>query len=269
MFPSFEIFGKVIGTYSLSAIVGLAICAILATVLGKKYDLKFEDIILFLLSAGVGLIVGGHILYGIVNVPSLIKVLSLLPEKGFMATLRSLTTVFGGSVFYGGMFGSLIALKIHIKHSKLEGKHIIMNIYAVSVPLFHVFGRIGCFLGGCCYGIESEFGFTVHNNTYVPDINGVSRFPVALLESALNLIIFFILLYMFKKIGENRSLIHLYLFLYSIVRFSTEFLRGDEIRGIWGPFSTSQWISLALFVYTVTRFIVKKVKAKKRDVKKA
>jgi prolipoprotein diacylglyceryltransferase len=47
------------------------------------------------------------------------------------------------------------------------------------------------------------------------------------------------------------------------VRFSTEFLRGDAIRGVWGPFSTSQWISLALFVYTVTRFIIKKAKANK------
>ncbi len=263
MFPSFEIFGKVIGTYSLSAIVGLAICAAVATLLGKKYGFKFEDIILFLVSAGVGLIVGGHILYGIVNTPLLIKVLSILPERGFMATLSSLTVVFGGSVFYGGMFGSLIALKIHIKHSKLENKHMIMNIYAVSIPLFHIFGRIGCFLGGCCYGIESEFGFTVHNNTYVPDINGVSRFPVALLEAALNLIVFLVILYMFKRFGEKYSLIHLYLFLYSMVRFSTEFLRGDAIRGVWGPFSTSQWISLVLFVYTVTRFIIKKAKANK------
>lgn len=263
MFPSFEIFGKVIGTYSLSAIIGLAVCAALATALGKKYNIKFDDIILFLLSVGIGLLVGGHILYGIVNTPLLIKVLAALPERGFGATLASLGTVFGGSVFYGGLFGSIIAIKIHIKFSKLENKHVMMNVYAATIPLFHVFGRIGCFLGGCCYGIESSFGFTTHTNEYVLGINGVSRFPVSLLEASLNLIIFFVILYTFKKFGEKYSLIHLYLFLYSMVRFSTEFLRGDEIRGIWGPFSTSQWISLALFVYTVTRFIVKKVKQKK------
>lgn len=263
MFPSFEIFGKVIGTYSLSAIIGLAICAALATVLGKKYGFKFEDIILFLLSVGAGMLVGGHILYGIVNTPLLIRVLSLLPERGIGATLQSLTVVFGGSVFYGGLFGSIIAIKIHIKFSKLKNKHQMMNIYATMIPLFHVFGRIGCFLGGCCYGIESSFGFTTHGNTYVPDINGVSRFPVSLLEATLNLIVFFVILYMFRKFSEKYSLIHLYLFLYSMVRFSTEFLRGDEIRGIWGPFSTSQWISLALFIYTVTRFIIKKSAQKK------
>lgn len=263
MFPSLEIFGKVIGTYSLSAIIGLAVCAAVATALGKKYNIRFEDIILFLISIGVGLVLGGHILYGIVNIPMLIKVLSALPERGFSATLVSLSTVFGGSVFYGGLFGSIIAMKIHLKFSKLENKHVMMNIYATVIPLFHVFGRIGCFFGGCCYGIESDFGFTVHNNEYVPSINGVSRFPVSLLEATLNLIIFFVVLYMFKKFREKYSLIHLYLFLYSMVRFSTEFLRGDEYRGIWGPFSTSQWISLALFVYTVTRFIIKKARQKK------
>ena len=262
MLPSFELFGREFSMYTICAIFGLCVCGLVATLLGKKYKLAVEDIVLFMLSAALGLIVGGHILYGIVNIPLLIKVIAAIPSLSFGNTMTALWAVFGGSVFYGGMFGSLIALKIHIKHSKHESRHIMMNIYAVSVPLFHVFGRIGCFLGGCCYGIESSFGFTVHNNTYVPDINGVSRFPVALLEAALNLIVFFVVLYMFKKFREKYSLIHLYLFLYSIVRFSTEFLRGDEIRGIWGPFSTSQWISLAIFVYTVIRFIVKKVKAR-------
>lgn len=250
--------------YTICAVLGLCVCGFIATRLGKKYGLMVEDIVIFMLSAALGLIIGGHILYGIVNIPLLVKVIAAFPNLSFGNAMKALWAVFGGSVFYGGMFGSLIALKIHIKHSKLEGKHIMMNIYAVSVPLFHVFGRIGCFFGGCCYGIESKFGFTVHNNTYVPDINGVSRFPVALLEAALNLIVFFIVLYMFKKFSNKYSLIHLYLFLYSIVRFSTEFLRGDEIRGIWGPFSTSQWISLAIFIYTVTRFVIKKTKAKRQ-----
>lgn len=262
MLPTFELFGREFSMYTVCAVLGLCVCGAVATLLGKKYKLAVEDIVLFMLSAALGLIVGGHILYGIVNIPLLIKVIAALPRLSFAAAMKCLWAVFGGSVFYGGMFGSLIALKIHIKYSKHESKGMMMNIYAVSVPLFHIFGRIGCFLGGCCYGIESEFGFTVHNNIHNPDINGVSRFPVALLEATLNLIVFFVLLYMFRKFGEKYSLIHLYLFLYSIVRFSTEFLRGDEIRGIWGPFSTSQWISLALFMYTVTRFFIKKAKAR-------
>jgi phosphatidylglycerol:prolipoprotein diacylglycerol transferase len=73
------------------------------------------------------------------------------------------------------------------------------DMAAVIIPLFHSFARVGCFLGGCCYGIESKFGFTAHGNHLVPDVNDVSRFPVQLLEAALNLVLFFLLYYIYKR----------------------------------------------------------------------
>ena len=38
--------------------------------------------------------------------------------------------------------------------------------------------------------------------------------------------------------------IGVYFVLYGILRFITEMYRGDLIRGLWGPFSTSQYISM-------------------------
>jgi hypothetical protein len=32
-------------------------------------------------------------------------------------------------------------------------------------------------------------------------------------------------------------------------RFLLEFLRGDIDRGFWGPFSTSQWLSLLVLLF--------------------
>ena len=132
-------------------------------------------------------------------------------------------------------------------------------IYAIGGMVFY-----GGFLGGCCYGIESPFGFTVHGNTINPDINDVNRLPVQLFESALNLLIFLFILYLFKKSIMTDKLIFVYMLVYPVVRFTLEFFRGDEIRGFLFGLSTSQWISILLFVtaiigLTICRFRKKPV----------
>jgi len=60
------------------------------------------------------------------------------------------------------------------------------------------------------------------------------------------------------KKGDTVSIAIPYLLLYAVVRFCDEFLRGDTYRGIWGPFSTSQWISLAIIVVTVIYIFLKR-----------
>ena len=73
-----------------------------------------------------------------------------------------------------------------------------IGIGALCIPLFHAFGRIGCFLSGCCYGIETTFGIDLKYSP-VPGCSGVLRFPVQLIESGCNFIIFFLLLFLFNK----------------------------------------------------------------------
>ena len=108
-------------------------------------------------------------------------------------------------------------------------------------------------LGGCCYGIESHFGFTAHGNTINPGVNDVNRFPVQLVEAACNLLIFILILTLFRKALMKDKLIYVYMLIYPVVRFILEFLRGDEIRGFLFGLSTSQWISILLFVYALIR----------------
>ena len=43
-----------------------------------------------------------------------------------------------------------------------------------------------------------------------------------------------------------------------MIRFLDEFLRGDRIRGIWGPFSTSQWISLTILLVLAIRLMIRR-----------
>lgn len=77
------------------------------------------------------------------------------------------------------------------------------DLLAPAIPLFHFFGRIGCFLGGCCYGVPCSFGFTYTHNL-IEQANGVSRFPIQLVEAAFNLALFF-LLWTLQKKGKFRG----------------------------------------------------------------
>jgi len=129
---------------------------------------------------------------------------------------------------------------------------------ALSVPLFHGFARIGCFLGGCCYGIESELGFSARGNTLVEAVNGVKRFPVQLFEAFFCFLIFTMLLIMFLYKKFKGGLFFVYLSIYAFVRFFDEFLRGDDIRGFVFGLSTSQFISIFVEIFAIVGiFIIK------------
>ncbi len=249
MYPIIELAGKEIGTYALFAIAGFVICGLFASRRARVYDIGSEDIVILILCIAGGLLIGGHILYGITNIFKICAAFARLTEFNLKIVVQILAVGFGGSVFYGGFLGACAAIGIYSRFCKRVRRADLFDLLAVCTPLFHTFGRIGCFFGGCCYGIESAFGFIVYDNKLSPDINGVVRFPVQLLESLLNLIIFLILARLLKKERLKGKLIYIYMMLYPIVRFATEFLRGDEIRGIWFGFSTSQWISAVLFIF--------------------
>jgi len=81
----------------------------------------------------------------------------------------------------------------------------------------------------------------------------VRRFPVALCEAVCNLVLFLVLWRVLKREKKPGRLIYYYCVSYSVIRFSLEFLRGDEIRGRLWIFSTSQWISAFLFMFCFIR----------------
>lgn len=221
-----------------------------------------EDGILFLLIVIAGVMVGGHLLYAITH----IKYWPLLFKKvEFGEWVRRLMFIFGGQVFYGGLFGGLLAGKIATKILHLDIS-LWTDLMTPIIPLFHGIARVGCFLAGCCYGIECEFGFMTNSNTFIPSINGVTRFPVQLLEAGLNLILAGVMFYLLAKREKNQNLkgnlIYIYLITYGVIRFCDEFLRGDLVRGFVGFLSTSQFISI-ISITISTILLVKALKKKK------
>ncbi|MBR5453048.1 MAG: prolipoprotein diacylglyceryl transferase [Clostridia bacterium] len=254
--------GRSFPMYGIMAGIGAFAAGFLACFLIRRRKMNDNDMLIVLLFVALGVVVGGTTLYAITNirlVPVLFKV------KNFEQLVAILSLLLGGSVFYGGLIGGTLVGVITVKVKKLPLK-IYADIIAVIIPLFHAFARVGCFLGGCCYGIESKFGFTAHGNELVPALNDVSRFPVQLLESTLNLVIFAVLLLLYRKSLSGGylagKLIFCYLVMYSVVRFCDEFLRGDAIRGFVFGLSTSQFISIILFAVSVTVFAVTAVRYK-------
>jgi phosphatidylglycerol:prolipoprotein diacylglycerol transferase len=245
MFPFITIIGRTIGMYQISILVGIFAAGIYVCHLCKKNGYNDSDGINFLLLISIGVFAGGHILYSIVNYQVFIKVVKNISHiNSINSFLSAVYLIWGGNVFYGGLLGGILAAIIIFK-KKPQYKYL-LDFVTPAIPLFHFFGRIGCFLAGCCFGIESSFGFT-YRHSIVQQANGITRFPVQLLEACINLLLFFILDMCRRKNILNKNIIYLYLLFYSVARFFIEFLRGDAYRGLFFNVSTSQIISILIF----------------------
>lgn len=264
MFPSFNLFGKEIAMYSIMAAAGIIISGTVVCRLAKRRNILYTDIIIFLMISCIGVYLGGMLLYAITQwklIFSLFKNFSRIIEDGMLTTF--LGAIFGGSVFYGGLLGGIAAGLIYLKKTKKNiGEY--ADFAAMAAPLFHVFGRIGCFLGGCCYGIECDFGF-VFTNSLAYGANGVRRFPIQLVEASFELLIFLLILFMFLRKIQMRRLFLWYLLIYPVGRFMFEFLRGDEYRGFVGALSTSQFISIFVFAAALILLIRTNLKYRKEN----
>lgn len=250
MFPAIHIGNRLIGTYAIMAVVGGFAAVFFAFLNYRKRCRADADMIIMMLWAAGGAFLGGHVLYTIINLP---YIGILFAAKDFMDFLLRLSSIVGGSVFYGGLLGGMLAGFLYIRHAKMDVS-LTCDCAAPAIPLFHFFGRIGCFLGGCCYGIESENGIAF-TDSIAPYANGVPRVPVQLYEAAFNLVLFLALWIMLAKGIFRGRLVLIYLMVYPVGRFILEFWRGDEYRGRIFGLSTSQMISVILFVVSAAIFI--------------
>lgn len=252
MFPIFELFGRKFSTYGVCSICGVIFAFILfAFIDRKKNQLNSIQKLNVPIVSAFGVFLGSHILYAITNFKTLWYIICNIDKVfvDFNTAVAYLSSVFGGMVFYGGLIGGLITGWIYCRHMKLD-YWLYADVYAPCIPLFHAFGRIGCFLSGCCYGIENSWGF-VYKNSLVSDANGVIRLPIQLFESLGDIIICILLVVLYLSKHKKGMVLYSYLLMYSILRFITEFFRGDEIRGFMLGLSTSQWISILMFLFSI------------------
>jgi phosphatidylglycerol:prolipoprotein diacylglycerol transferase len=138
-----------------------------------------------------------------------------------------------GGVFQGGLaFGVVFALWYFRKHRMPTWK--IADIAAAGLALGHGFGRIGCFMAGCCYGstCQNVPWAVTFTDPYAKSLTGVplgeARHPVQLYEAALNFLNFLVLFVLLRKKRFEGQVFSLYIMNYSVIRFFTEYFRGDH-----------------------------------------
>ena len=251
MAPTITVFGKIISSYGLMAVLGFLAGLLFVIMEGKQKRKKREDSIYVYTLGMVGALIGAKGLYLLLNLPGIISDLSLLSRNPALFVSRYIS---GGMIFYGGLFGAILAAYLCAKSygDKLK------NYYDAVLPamaLFAAFGRLGCFLTGCCYGVETHtaFGIMLNRSQIAP--HGVKLVPVQLIECAFDLLLFVLMIVLTKRQmrAEEKDSTRLdplcvYLVLYAVFRFVLEFFRGDAARGGLWVFSTSQWISLGVLI---------------------
>ena len=215
-----------IHTYGFMMALGVALGLWFIYVQAKKagldapriMDAAFYTIIVSLIGAKLILLAGNFSLY-------------LSNPRELFSLARS------GGVFQGGLtFGVIFALW-YFRRKKIP-TWATADIIAPALALGHGFGRIGCYSAGCCYGSECSLPWSaVFRNEYASGLTGVplntAVHPVQLYEAALNFLNFLVLFLILKRKKFDGQVFSLYIVNYSVIRFLTEYFRGDHGENVY------------------------------------
>jgi phosphatidylglycerol:prolipoprotein diacylglycerol transferase len=173
-----------------------------------------------------------------------------------------------GFVFYGSFLFAVPSMLIYFRRNKIA-TYQMLDIMAITTCLVHMFGRLGCFMAGCCYGLPTGnlLGVTFTNAQCAAKPLGTPLHPTQLYEAGYILIVMTTLLIVKKYYQSFRGqLFLLYLILYAVGRFVIEIYRGDLVRGFLVDryISTSQAIAL-MIMGIVAYFYVKLSKRNRMD----
>jgi phosphatidylglycerol:prolipoprotein diacylglycerol transferase len=154
----------------------------------------------------------------------------------------------GGFVLYGGLIGGVLSGAIYVK---LRGESVLKmaDLCSPGILIGVAFGRIGCFLNGCCWGKASTLPWAVR---YPEEVQGpVGPVHPAQLYETLAMFIGAGVLYQYWKRRRGRrngEVFALACVLYAAWRFMNEFLRDDPRPNWIGSLSYSQTLGLFFFL---------------------
>lgn len=148
-----------------------------------------------------------------------------------------------GLVYYGGLTGCVITTYVFVKLNLIS--RIIYDILAFVIPLFHSITRIGCYFAGCCYGVNHDalLQMPMFDNGV---FTGKYCVPTQLFESFFEITLAIFLLMLYIENFKRFNLLKMYILFYAVFRYFNEFLRADEIRGVYFGLSFSQYFSLLI-----------------------
>lgn len=186
----------------------------------------------------------------------------------------SLDFLRSGGVYYGGLIGGFLAVVFLVKFYKLPFWKV-ADAFAPAVALGQAFGRQGCFAAGCCWGKATTEPWGVHFTekgheytgvpVYGPDHADLFLHPTQLIESLTMLAVFGLLVLLHRRKKFDGQVLIAYGIIYSIFRFSIEFIRDDPRGDLFGlttasGLSTSQLVSLVVAAFAII-FMIARLRA--------
>lgn len=263
--------------YGFMMMLGFLVALYVARVRAKSEGISPEritDLGIYTILAGIG---GGRLFYVIQNFGV---------YKGNLIDILKIYQ--GGLVFYGGLIAAIIAIMSILRINKLPVLKT-LDIIALSLAIGLVFGRIGCFLNGCCWGdicnpdllwavqfprtidvhnmIDGSPAFLYHLEEGLVDLSDKHSLPIhptQLYSSLGNLAIFFILNAFFKYRRRDGEITILFCILYPVMRFCMEILRADN-PPLFDGLTISQNIGILIFTVAVTLFIIGRVRLRGKN----
>ncbi|MEQ9503689.1 MAG: prolipoprotein diacylglyceryl transferase [Deltaproteobacteria bacterium] len=243
-------------SWGLMVVVGMTTCFLIQRHFGRGAGLTGEQILTLWVYGGICALIGARGLHVSVN------------WSDYAANpVSALTFWDGGMAFVGGALGALAFAFIYLRRIGLGLAA--LDALTLGVALTHGFGRIGCFMAGCCYGRPTDLPWAVSfpvgslaqfTMAYLGQIGPTDPtphlHPTQLYESLLTFAIGFVLLFIYlKKKPRPGTIVAGYFLAYSVVRFLIELVRDDPEREFpfirWPAddprmFSTTQTVSVVL-----------------------
>lgn len=227
-----------IGGYGLAVTFGILVTAAIAARAAHRAKEDVGATIATIGYATMAGFAGAFLLFAIVEAVRTGNVLAILDH--------------GGLVFYGAVPTGLLATVLAARSFELPWLKIV-DLSIPGIAMGHALGRIGCFLGGCCYGAEwhGPWAAIATHPLAASAHPPVPRHPVQLYES-LGLLVLAAIFASIKpnKVGDGGRALA-YVGAYAVLRTSMEQLRDDGVRGVYFGFSTSTLISLSLLAVAV------------------
>jgi phosphatidylglycerol:prolipoprotein diacylglycerol transferase len=232
-------------TYGLLVSIGVLVGLWISVRNSQKQGINPED------AWNLGILV---VLFGILGAKILYIVVDLSYYMSHPGDIFSFSTLQAGGVFSGGLIGAFAAAFYYVRKHRMPALAT-CDAFAPGLALGHSIGRLGCFAAGCCWGKPTNhfWGVTFTNplaQQWVGTPLGVALQPTQLFESAVELVIFITLTWMFARKKFDGQIVGAYFFLYGIARYFLEFIRDDPGRGsvFGGVMTGTQFISLLLVI---------------------
>ena len=227
------IFGYFHAMYGALILTSLILNASILYTLCKKQNYSNFEILCLLVYELIGIILGAKLLTYIIN----------------FNEYKNLSFLEAGLSSYGAAIGVLIMILIYQLQFKKDKKVLFTNCL-LPLPLMYAIGKIGCFIAGCCYGIEYSGPFSIIYTNSLDAPNNVSLFPIQIIESIVFFIIF-IYLYFNRKIS-NINKCGLLFIICGSAKFLLDFLRASHANTL---LSSNQIISLIFAIIGITILI--------------